>query len=149
MENTTAKAHRPINIAEIKCTQESLCRVWVEFLTPYHHLTKRQRDVFAVIMSQYFRIMFQCGSKNMVRTLLWSSQSRADMRRMLGMSQPHFQMVLAKLRECGVLRGDDINPRYLPHITPDSRSIEMRVIFDYSNPQNKEMPVDEIIGARQ
>ena len=142
------KAHRPNNMAIVPCNRESLCRLFVEFLTPYHHLTSRESDVFAVIIEQYFRLRSQCESPSMVRTLLWSSASRADLRRMLGMSQPHFQMVITKLREKGVLKGEDINPKFLPHISPDSRSLELRVIFDYSTKEVKEKPIDETVEAR-
>lgn len=120
--------------------------MWIEFLTPYHGLASRQRDVFAVIMSQYFKLREKCDSPAMIRTLLWSSGTRAEMRRLLGMSQPHFQMVLAKLRESGVLiNKDDINPRYLPEITPGCKSFEFRIVFDFSTPENRETPADEAV----
>lgn len=153
----TEKAHRPFNVSYVKCSKEDMLRKWIEFLTPYHHLANRERDVFAVIMNQYFRLKSQCDDPVMVRTLLWASKSRAEMRRILNMSQPHFQMVLAKLRDRGALLKHeinrdnikiteyDINDRYLPHITQSSRSFEYRIIFDYSTPEIKETPIDEAV----
>lgn len=141
------KAHRPINLAFVKCgTIEKFYDAWAEFMTPYHHLARRERNVFAVILAQYFRLRSQCSDESMVHSMLWSSASRSEMRRQLNISQPHFQMVLAKLRERGVLlKNDTINPRLMPHIYPDSRSLELRLVFDYSTPSNKETPIDETV----
>lgn len=131
-------ADRPHKYISLKCTGESFFRAWIEFLTPYHRLARRERDVFATIMAQYFRLKSQCDDPAMVRTLLWSSKSRVEMRRILNMSQPHFQMVLAKLRERGALMGEDINPRYIPNITEGNKSLQLCILFDWSTPEDKQ-----------
>lgn len=148
MEQEQNKGHRPLKIARVKCTRDSFFKVWVVFMRPYHRLAPREGDVFATIIAQYFKLKAVCESPSILRALLWSSTSRTDMRKALGMSQPHFQLILKKLRDCGALIGQDINPRYLPHISPDSNSFELRVIFDYSTPDKKEMPSIEIIENR-
>ena len=140
--------HRPIKRAHVKSYSfENCCENWIEFLTPYHHLSKRLRQVFATIMAQYFRLKSQCESPAMIRTLLWSRSCRAEMRRSLNISQPHFQMALAKLRSAGALIGEDLNVRYLPPVRPDSKTFEFRVIFDYSTPQNTEKPINETVES--
>lgn len=53
----------------------------------------------------------------------------------LGMSQAHFQMVLAKLKESGVLQNGDINPRYIPHKTEDPRFL-LQIVYDWSSQSN-------------
>ena len=50
----------------------------------------------------------------------------------LKMSQPHFQMVLGKLRENDVLRNEDINPSYIPHKTDDPRFM-LQIVYDWSS----------------
>lgn len=142
-------AHRPIKLAHAKTTRNGFFRNFIEFMTPYHHLAPRERDVFAEIMSMYFRIRQDCDSPSMILELLWSSKSTAEMRRILGMSQPHFQMVKKKLNQCGVLMDDgSINPRYLPPMkVMDSTSLELRVIFDYSTPEVPETPVHETVES--
>lgn len=149
--NSTEKEHRPRNVVLVPCTKESFFKVWVTFMRPWHRLAPREGDVFAIIMQQYFNLKPKCEGPTVLRTLLWSGGSRQEMRRMLGMSQPHFQMVLKKLREAGVLmgnEGEDINPRYLPKISEDSKTFELRVIFDYSTPSIRETPADETVTSR-
>lgn len=120
--------------------------MWVEFLTPFHHLAMREKDVMARIISQYFRLKEQCDDPVMLRALLWSPSSRQDIRASLGMTAQHFQVVLGKLREVGVLKDGDVNPRYLPHIRPDSHTFELRVVFDYSTAGDIETPRNEAVA---
>ena len=137
--------HRPNNVIYLKCSEGSFFRMWIEFLTPFHKLATREKDVAARILTQYFRLKEQCSNPDMLRELLWSQSSRLDMRTSLGLSQPHFQMILRKLRDVGVLNGENINPRYLPHIIPDSSTFELRVLFDYSSPTSPEAPASETV----
>lgn len=143
----TQLAHRPNKIVYQKCSLPSFFRMWVEFLTPFHHLAMREKDVFAKILEQYFKIREQCDDPVLCREILWSAPSKTDMRNALGMSQPHFQMVLGKLRENGVLKDNIINPRYVPHIKQDSNTFELRVVFDYSTTDMPEIPANETITA--
>ena len=70
-----------------------------------------------------------------LREVLWSQTSRKDMRESLGMSQAHFQMTLGKLRESGVLVGNDIEPRYIPHMGDEPRFL-LSILFDWSSKAN-------------
>ena len=70
-----------------------------------------------------------------LKDILWSRKSRKDMMASLGMSQAHFQMVLAKLKESGVLQNGHINPRYIPHKTEDPRFL-LQIVYDWSSQSN-------------
>lgn len=118
-----------------KCTADSFFRAWVEFLTPYHHLTPRERDVAARIIMQYFRLKDSISDPEVLREILWAQTSRRDMRESLGMSTAQFQMILATLRESQFLIGNDINPRYIPNMTGEPRFL-LSVLFDWSTPAN-------------
>lgn len=143
----TQLAHRPNKLIYQKCSTSSFFRMWVEFLTPFHHLAMREKDVFAKILEQYFTIREQCDDPVMCRELLWSASSKTDIRNSLNMSQPHFQMVLGKLRENGVIKDNIINPRYIPHIKQGSSTFELRVVFDYSTTDMPEIPSNETVTA--
>ena len=113
-------------------------RMWVEMLTPWHHLTSREKDVFARIIEQYFILKNKVEDENLITEFLWTNSSRKDIRDSLGMSQPHFQMILASLRKQEVLLGEKINPRFLPHLTDEPR-LGLFVGFDWSSVNN---PID-------
>lgn len=126
---------RPNKFITLKCTGDSFLRVWIEFLAPFHKLTSRERDVAARVLAQYFKLKDQVSDPVLVNEVLWSFNSRKDMRESLGMSQAHFQMILAKLKACGFIEGDSINKRYIPNISEDPRFV-LSIIFDWSSPNN-------------
>lgn len=127
---------KPNNVIYLKCTADSFFRTWVEFLAPFHKLTARERDVAARIIAQYFKFRESISDPIIINEMLWTNNSRKDMRESLGMSQAHFQMILAKLRSSGMLvENDSIEPRYLPHLGEDPRLL-LSIIFDWSTKQN-------------
>lgn len=124
---------KPNNVIYLKCTDDSFYRMWMEFLTPFHKLTSRERDVAARIIAQYFRLKSSISDPEVLKDVMWSHNSRKDMRESLGMSQAHFNMTLRKLKDAGVLKDDDINPRYIPHVSNDPRFL-LNIVFDWSSP---------------
>lgn len=126
---------KPNNVISLKCTEDTFLRLWIEFLAPFHKLTARERDVAARIIAQYFKLKEKVQDPVVLREVLWSQTSRKDMRESLGMSQAHFQMTLGKLRESGVLVGNDIEPRYIPHMGDEPRFL-LSILFDWSSKAN-------------
>ena len=130
---------KPNNVIFLKCTRDSFYRAWLEILTPWHKLSSRERDVAARIIAQYFKLKESIKDPEVLKELLWSNTSRKDIRESLGMSQAHFQMILAKLRTNGVLVDGDINPKYIPHKTDDPRFM-LSIVYDWSSVDNPIRP---------
>lgn len=126
---------KPNNLIYLKCSGDSFYRAWIEFLTPYHKLAARERDVAARILAQYFKLKDNVPDPEVLRDVLWSRKSRKDMMDSLKMSQAHFQMVIGKLKKAEFLIGEDINPRYIPHKTDEPRFM-LQVVYDWSTPEN-------------
>lgn len=127
---------KPNNLVYLKCSSEAqFIRTWVEFLTPFHRLTARERDVAARIIVQYFRLKEGVQDPEVLRDVLWSKKSRKDMMDSLKMSQPHFQMVLAKLKNSGFLVDGTVNSRYIPNIGDDPRFC-LQIVYDWSSKDN-------------
>ena len=119
----------------VRCTEDSFYRAWVEFLAPFHKLTKREREVMARLILQYFRLKEVVQDDALLKDVMWSQTSRKDMRESLKMTPAHFQMALAKLRDAKVLNDGEINPRFLPHKTDGPRLI-LEVFFDWTTENN-------------
>lgn len=127
---------RPNFLYPVKCTEDSFYRMWIEFLAPFHKLTSRERDVAARILQQYFKLKERCSDPVLLRELLWSQESRKDMRNSLGMSPAHFQMVLKSLRDANVLVDGDLNKAYIPNKGEEPRFL-MCVMYDWSSDKNR------------
>lgn len=111
----------------------------MEFLTPFHKLTSREKDVAARIIMQYFKFKGSVDDREVLKELLWSRSSRKDIMDSLKMSQAHFQMVLAKLRSAGVIKDGDLNPRYIPGRIEGERRFMLQIVYDWSSPKK---PID-------
>ena len=127
---------KPNNTIVLKCTEDSFLRTWMEFLAPFHRLTSRERDVAARLLKQYFRLRAEIDDPEVLRDVLWSRTSRKDMMTSLGMSSAHFQMVLAKLKKAGIIVNDDLNPKFIPHMSDNPRHM-LCIVFDWSSPSNR------------
>lgn len=127
---------KPNNTIVLKCTEDSFLRTWMEFLAPFHRLTSRERDVAARLLKQYFRLKAEIDDPEVLRDVLWSRTSRKDMMTSLGMSSAHFQMVLAKLKKAGIIVNDDLNPKFIPHMSDNPRHM-LCIVFDWSSPSNR------------
>lgn len=127
---------KPNSYISLKCTEDSFCRLWMEFLTPFHKLTSREKDVAARILMQYFKFKESVSDREVLKELLWSRSSRKDIMDSLKMSQAHFQMVLAKLRTAGVIKDGDLNRRYIPDKVPGENRFVLQVVYDWSSPKN-------------
>lgn len=127
---------KPNKVFYVKCTGDSFYRAWIEFLTPYHKLTAREKDVAARLLLQYDKFKENVPDPEVLKDLMWSRKSRKDIMDSLHMSQAHFQMVLAKLKQAGVIVDGDIDQRYIPPKFSDEPRFMLQVIFDWSSPKN-------------
>lgn len=132
---------QPNNVNVLKCTEDSFLRTWLEFLTPYHHLTAREKDVAARILKQYLKLKESIADPNVLKEVLWSKTSRADMMASLGISQAHFQIILAHLKKAGFLVNGEVMAKYIPKIDSNPRVI-LCTVFDWSTPENRIHKVD-------
>lgn len=122
----------------INCySEDGFLRAWMEILTPFHKLTSREKDVAARILSQYFKMKAGIQDPFVLWEVMWSKNSRKDIMDSLGMSQPHFQLVLGKLRQCGfLLKDDEINPKYIPHRADGASRFMFLFVYDWSTESN-------------
>lgn len=123
---------QPNNTFFIETTAEGFYRAWMDFTAPYHRLTSREKEVAARILSYYFKLKASIQDPEVLRDLLWSRKTRKDMMESLNMTPAHFQMVLKKLRQAQFIVDGDINIRFIPHKTDDSRFM-LAVYFNWSD----------------
>ena len=127
---------KPNDYIYLKCVDSThFFRQWMEFLTPFHKLTSREKDVAARIIAQYFKLKQSIPDPEVLKEVLWSNTSRKDMRESLGMSPAHFQMILRKLRDSGVLVDGDLYKKYIPSMGESPR-FTLCIMFDWSSPSN-------------
>lgn len=95
-------------------------RVWVEFLTPLHGLTNREKDVLASFLKIRFELSKSVLDNNLLDKVLMSDDVKSKIREDCNVSSAFFQVILGKLRKIGVIENDRINPKFIPKNMKDS-----------------------------
>lgn len=75
------------------------------------NLTPKEQEVFAEIIRTRYRMSKEM-TEEWVEKLILSPKITADLRNRLGLSVPHFQVIVTKLRKAGIIVGGDIYPDY-------------------------------------
>ena len=104
-------------------------RYWFEFLEPFHKLTDREIDVITSFVKQRYELSKKISDPDLLDQVLWSEQSRKEIRESCNMTQAHFQMVVSSLRKCRMIIDNRINPRYIPNLTGDDNDFSLLIYF--------------------
>lgn len=122
--------NKPDSVILMPCNDlTSFYKKWFELLRPFHHLTDREIDVAAAFVRQRYELSKKISDPDLLDQVLWSEQSRKEIRESCNMTQAHFQMVVSSLRKCRMIIDNRINPRYIPNITGDDNDFSLLIYF--------------------
>ena len=104
-------------------------RYWFEFLEPLHKLTTREIDVIASFVKQRYELSKVIKDDEILDRVTMSEDTKKKVREDCNMSLAHFQVIMGKLRKNKVIIDNKINPKLIPNISEDSKSLQLLVIF--------------------
>jgi hypothetical protein len=105
-------------------------KYWFLFLEPFHHLTDREMDVIASFVKQRYELNKVIKDDNILDKVVMSEDIKQKVREECGISLPHFQVVMGKLRKAKVIVDGKINPKYIPRLEEDGDSFKLLLLFD-------------------
>ena len=106
-----------ITVIRIPTTLNNFFKLWCKFIRPLHNLTDREMDVAAGFLYKRFLLSKSITDQNLLDRVLMSEESKKDIRKIVNISVPHFQVVMAKLRQNKVVIDNKINPKFIPDLT--------------------------------
>lgn len=120
------------SIVRIPCKVDGkFFRYWFEFLKPFHHLTEREMDVITSFVKQRYELSKVITDSDILDKVTMSEDTKRKVREECGITLPHFQIVMSKLRKSKVIIDNKINPRYIPNIKEENGSFKMMLLFDF------------------
>ena len=106
-------------------------RKWIEFLTPLHKLTNREKDAVASFIKNRFELSTAINDEVLLDKWLMSDDIKNKVKEECGVSEAFFQVILGKLRKTNVIIDGRINPRLIPkNIKQDDHSFQLLLYFD-------------------
>lgn len=125
------------DVKRINTPIDKFFRVWVEFLTPIHNLTNKEKEVFAALLKHRFELQASITNEDLLDSILMGRDVRAQIRQECNVSSPFFQGILGKFKRNKVIVEDRINPKFIPKgITKDSKSFKFLIYFDFNAGNN-------------
>lgn len=107
-------------------------RYWLEFLKPFHNLTEREIQVATALLKQRYELSKVIKDDNILNKVVLSDDTKRAVREECGISLPHFQVIMGKLKKNKVMLENEINPRFIPNITEEKGSFRLLLNFELS-----------------
>jgi len=122
------------NVVKISTSLETdFYKLWFDFLQPLHKLTEKERAVMAAYVKKHCELRSKVSDDDLIAQFLKTD----DIRRMIcadcGIKIPHLNVILTKFKQSGIIVDGRIHPKYIPNVSPGSKSFGLLVLFDLRN----------------
>lgn len=112
-------------------------RIWIEFLTPLHSLTNREKDVVAAFIKARFELSKAISDDDLLDKVVMSDDIKAKVKSECNVSDAFFQVILGKLRKTKIIHNGKINPKFLPkNLNMDDNAFQLLLYFDLDGRDN-------------
>lgn len=108
-------------------------KYWFLFLYPFHHLTNKEMEVITCFLKHRFELSKFISDNDILDSVTMSEDTRKKVIEECGISLPHFQVILGKLRKNKVIIDGRINPKYIPNIDNNSDNFQLLLYFDFKD----------------
>lgn len=106
---------RANNVIRISTSlQGRFFRTWIEYLTPLHNLTNREKDVIAAFIKKRFELSESISDPDILDREVMSDYTKSQIKEECNVSDAFFQVIIGKLRKTGIITNGKINPKFIP-----------------------------------
>lgn len=117
--------------------QGKFFRIWIEFLTPLHNLTNREKDVVAAFIKARFELSKSVSDDNLLDKIVMSDDIKNKIKAECKVSNAFFQVILGKLKKTGIIINGKINPKFIPKsLNPEDQAFQLLLYFDLDERNN-------------
>ena len=130
----TGRANNVIRIPT--SLQGKFFRKWIEFLTPLHNLTNREKDVVAAFIKARFELSKSIQDPTWLDKAVMSDEIKAKVKEECKVSDAFFQVILGKLKKTGIILDGKINPMFIPKKLEAGKTFQLLLYFDLDGRDN-------------
>jgi hypothetical protein len=104
-------------------------KYWVEFLSPIHHLTKLEENIFASILKQRYLLSEVIKDDDVLDSVVMSKDIREKIYKETGINQKHLNVVVGNLKRKKLIQNGKINRRFVPNIKEPDKGFSLIIKF--------------------
>ena len=108
----------------------SFFKIWLEFLKPFHKLTKRETDVLASFLKQRYELSKVIKDQEVLNKYTMNEETKRKVREECGISQAHFQVIMTKLKKSKMIENGKIHPKFIPRVEEDAKDFQLLLSFN-------------------
>lgn len=125
-------------IINIPCSlDKSFFEYWLEFLTPLHSLTNREREVAACFLKHRFILSKAITDAVVLDRVVMSEEIKKKIREECKITASYFQLVMGKFKRTKFIVDGRINPKLIPKgIQEGDTSFQLLLNFDLTDGNN-------------
>lgn len=105
-------------------------KYWFMFLAPFHNLTEREMDVAISFVKQHYELSKVIKDDEILDKVTMSEDTKRKVREECGITLPHFQVIMGKLRKSKVIVDNKLNPKFIPNIDQETGYFQLLLLFD-------------------
>lgn len=113
-------------------------RIWVEFLTPLHNLTNKEKDVVAAFLKTRYNLSKSITDDKLLdKVVITNSSVKEQVKQECGISNAFFTVIMGKLKKTSVIADNRINPKFIPkNINEKDGAFSLLLYFDLNENNN-------------
>lgn len=110
--------------------EDKFFKYWFMFLEPFHKLTSREMDVIASFVKQRYKLSKVIKDDLILDKVIMSDEIKKKVREECGITLPHFQVIMGKLRKNKVIVDGRIEPKFIPNIEDETGYFQLTLLFE-------------------
>ena len=123
--------NRPNNVVQVNATLDlDFFKKWFIFLKPFHNLTDREIDIIACFAKERYELSKAISDEALLDKIVMNEDTKKKVREECGVTLPHFQVIMSKLKKGKVIMGNKLNPHYIPNFKPGDTSFSVLFYYD-------------------
>lgn len=125
------KLPKPNNMIVLPCGPNTgFFKWWCILMRPFINLTNKEIDVMASFLKYRWELSKSILDPAMLDNMVMSDDIKHKVMEESNITQPHFYVVMSKLRKNKVIVDNKINPKLIPNIREDDKGFfQFLVIF--------------------
>jgi hypothetical protein len=115
-------------VANINVTLKNLFRRWLSITVTFHNLTKRDREVLALLLYYHYQFSKDITNNKILWKMVFDYETKMKIKEELNMKDHNLQNILTSLRNKNVIKDNQIVSTYIPSLERSAN--QFKIIFN-------------------